>query len=143
MKALLPVSLLTLWMASPAFAECTAPSFDFTIPDGSKATRDDMVAAQHSIKDSDAALKVFADCLKTEQDAKIAAGGDGMKDAEKIKISNEYALRQNAVVEKLQKLADEFNVALRAYKARMTPAAWTPAPGSAPAQPPAQPPAHN
>jgi hypothetical protein len=132
MKALLPVSLLAAWMVSPAFADCAAPNFDFTVPDGSKATREEMLAAQHSIRDGDAALKSFADCLKTEQDARIAAGGDGMKDEEKVKISNEYATRQNAEVEKLQKLADEFNVALRAYKARQAPPAAAPAP----AQPP-------
>ena len=127
MKALLPVSLLTFWMASPAFADCTEPSFDFTIPDGSKATREEMLTAQHSIREGDAALKTFADCLKTEQDGKIAAGGDAMKDADKVKISNEYAIRQNAQVEKLQKLADDFNAALRAYKARQAPPATTPA----------------
>ena len=140
MKALLPLSLLTVWLATPAFADCTTPNFEFTIPDGSKATRDEMLAAQHSIRDGDAALKTFADCLKTEQDAKIAAGGENMKDADKIKISNEYALRQNAQVEKLQKLADEFNVSLRAYKARQAPPAGTAPAGAAPA--PTPPPAN-
>ena len=131
MKALLPVSLLTLWMASPAFADCTVPNFDFAIPDGTKATREEMLTAQHSIREGDTALKAFADCLKAEQDAKIAAGGDGMKDADKVKISNEYATRQNTQVEKLQKLADAFNVALRAYKAQQAPPAPAPAPAPA------------
>ena len=53
--------------------------------------------------------------------------GTDMKDEERVKISTEYASRQNAEVEKLQKLADKFNVEVRAFKAKQPPAA-APAP---------------
>ena len=41
-----------------------------------------------------------------------------MKDEERVKISTDYANRQNVEVEKLQKLADKFNVEVRAFKAK-------------------------
>ena len=59
-----------------------------------------------------------------------------MKDDQKIKIATEYTDRQNEVADKLQKIADQFNVEVRAYKAKMAAAAAaTPAPAAQPAKP--------
>jgi hypothetical protein len=121
MNALLSLSLVAALAAAPIYADCPPPNDAIKIPDGATATKDQMLAAQHAIKDADAAIAAFADCLRDEQDAKIAAGGDKMKDAEKLKISAEYVNRQNVEVEKLQKLADQFNVELHAYKAKVAP----------------------
>jgi hypothetical protein len=123
MKVLLPLSLVAALAVAPVYADCTPPTIAVKIPDGASATKEDMLAAQHAIKDGDAAIAAFADCLRTEQDAKIAAGGDKLTDADKLKISADYVNRQNAEVEKLQKLADQFNVELRAYKAKLAPPA--------------------
>ncbi len=137
MKFLLPVALLAAVAAAPAFAECVAPTISINIPDGTKAAIADMLAASHAIKDANAAVEQFDDCLKAEMDAKIAAGGDSMKDEQKIKISTEYADRQNEMADKLQKLADQFNVEVRAYKAKAaaTAAAAPAAPAAEPAKP--------
>ena len=127
MNVLLPLSLVAALAAAPAFATCTAPANEVKIPDGSKATMDDMLAAKHAIQENNAAVETYTQCLKTEQDAKIAAGGTDMKDEERVKISTEYANRQNAEVEKLQKLADKFNVEVRAFKAKQPPPEAPPA----------------
>jgi hypothetical protein len=121
MKVLLPLSLIAALAAAPIYADCTAPNNAVKIPDGATATKDEMLAAQHAIKENDAAIATYSDCLRAEQDAKIAAGGDKLTDADKLKISTEYVNRQNVEVEKLQKLADQFNVALRAFKAKQPP----------------------
>jgi hypothetical protein len=126
MKVLLPLSLIAALAAAPVYADCMPPNNDVKIPDGSAATKEEMLAAQHAIKDADAAIATFSDCLRAEQDAKIAAGGDKLTDADKLKISTEYVNRQNVEVEKLQKLADEFNVSLRAFKAKQAPPAPPP-----------------
>ena len=127
MKVLLPLSLVAALVAAPAFADCTAPTSNVKIPDGSKATMDEMLAAKHGIQEANNAVEAYTTCLKAEQDAKIAAGGTDMKDEERVKISTEYANRQNAEVEKLQKLADKFNVEVRAFKAKQPPPAAAPA----------------
>ncbi len=121
MNALLPLSLVAALAAAPIYADCTAPNTDVKIPDGATATKDEMMVARHAVNDVDAAFAAFADCLKNDRDAKIAAGGDKMTDADKQKISAEYDSRQNAAVDKLQKLADQFNVEVRAYKAKQAP----------------------
>lgn len=134
MKALLPALLVAVAAASAAYADCTPPTIDAKIPDGNTATMDEMLAAKRAISTSNAAVETYTACLQAEQAAKIAAGGTDMKDDQKVKISTEYMNRQNAEVEKLQKLADQFNVEVRNYKAKH--AAETAAP-AAPAAPPA------
>ena len=138
MKVLLPLTLAAAVVAAPALADCTAPTIAIVVPDGSKATMEQMLATQHAIRDTDAAVQQFSDCLKAEQDARIAAGGDKMKDEEKVKISTEYVNRQNAVADQLQKIADQFNVEVRAYKAKAAAAAASSAP-AAPAAPASKP----
>lgn len=127
MKVLLPLTLAAAVVAAPAIADCTAPTIAIVVPDGNTATMEQMLAAQHAIRDTDAAVQKFADCLKTEQDAKIAAGGDKMKDEDKVKISAGYVNRQNVVADQLQKIADQFNVEVRAYKAKAAAASTAPA----------------
>ena len=121
MKFLLPLSLAATLLAGPALADCVAPAEDVKIPDGNTATMDEMLTAKRAIKANDDAVKSYADCLKGELDAKIAAGGDKMKDEDKQKINVDYANRQNAAVDKLQKLGDKFNAEVRAYKAAHPP----------------------
>jgi hypothetical protein len=118
MKVLLPLSLVAALVASPVFAECVVPQNEVKIPNGSKATMDEMLATKHAIQEANTSVEAYAACIKAEQDAKIAAGGPDMKDEEKVKISTAYAARQNEQVEKLQALADRFNVEVRAFKAK-------------------------
>ena len=124
MKVLLPLSLIAALITAPVFAaDCGVPNGEVEIPDGAKASKEEMLVASHALKDANAAVIAYGDCLKLEQDAKFAAGGEQMKDEEKVKISTAYADLQNTQVEKLQKLADRFNAELRAFKAKQPPPA--------------------
>lgn len=115
---LLPLTLAAAAIATPAFADCTAPVINVTVPEGAKATKQDLVATQKTLKELNAAVSDFTTCLQSERDAKIAAGGDTMSDATRQKISAEYNTRTNAAIDKLQKVADKFNLEVRAFKAK-------------------------
>jgi hypothetical protein len=125
MKVLLPLSLVAALATAPAFADCTAPINDVKIPNGNKATMNEMIAAKHAIQENNTAVETYTQCLKAEQDAKIAAIGPDITDEQKVKIASEYVNRQNAEVEKLQSLADRFNVEVRAFKAKQATAQAT------------------
>jgi hypothetical protein len=112
MKLMLTFSLFAALAAGPVFADCAIPEDAVQIPDGTSATREEMVAAQKQVVAYDAAVKAYSECLQEEQDAKIAAGGD------KAKIQAQYSKLNNAEVEKVQQLADKFNAELKAYKAK-------------------------
>jgi hypothetical protein len=119
MKVLLPLTMIAALSSSLAFADCAPPAdVKINMPNGSKATKDEMVATKKAINAYDAAIKTYGECLKTEQDAAIAAGGDKMTDEQRDKIEARYAEMTNAQVEKVQKIADKFNAELRAWKAK-------------------------
>jgi len=85
--------------AQQAFAACSAPQGDAAaqIPDGTSATRDQMVAAQKAVKAYDTAVRQYTQCLEQ-------AGDSGAQ--------------QNQAVTKDQQLADRFNTQLHAYEAK-------------------------
>jgi hypothetical protein len=118
MKALLALSIVATLLAGQAFAACQAPANSVKVPNGSKASKDEMLATQRAVKDYDAAVKTYADCLKSEQEEKLQAGGASLSEEQKQKINMEYAKRQNEEVDKLEKLAAKFNLELKAYKAK-------------------------
>jgi len=108
--AALLMSLLALPLS--ARADCSAPAGLVQIPNGTTATRDQMVAAQRAVKSYDTAVKAYGDCLQHELDANLASGGN------KQQLEAEYDRLNNAEVDKLQRLAGKFNDELRAFKAR-------------------------
>src|SRR5579859_7391803 len=112
MKILLSVAALAALSAGPALADCSVPDNNVQIPDGTTATKAEMVAAQKAVQAYDGAVKTYTDCLQQEQQQKIDAGGD------KVKLQKQYAELNNAQVEKVQQLADKFNTELKAYKAK-------------------------
>jgi uncharacterized protein YdaT len=114
MKILLSVAALAALSAGPAFADCSVPDNNVQIPDGSTATKAEMIAAQKAVQAYDGAVKTYTDCLQQEQQQKIEAGGD------KAKLQKQYAELNNVQVEKVQQLADKFNTELKAYKAKNT-----------------------
>jgi hypothetical protein len=120
MKSLfLPLALVAATVvAAPAFADCTAPTFSLSVPNGAKATKDEMLAAQRTIKEYNVAVTDFTACIQNEKDAKIAAGGDKMSDADRQRVAAEYNTRANAAVDRLQKLADKFNTERKAFLAK-------------------------
>lgn len=114
-KGILIASVVVALTAGPvcAFADCTPPDASaIAIPDGAKASRDQMIAAQRAVKGSDTAVKAYGDCLQQQLDAQVAAGGDKQHMAVVCDKMN------NTEVDELQKLADKFNEELRAFKAR-------------------------
>ena len=116
MKGLFIIALTAL-VAGPVYAGCAAPSNAVTIPDGSKATLDELLAAKKAVKDYNAAVEAFNSCLDLEQDAAVAARGNNITAEERKQINNDYAERSNAEVTRLQAVADQLNTQIRAYKA--------------------------
>lgn len=119
MRRTATISLLLAALATTgaAFADCTAPDTKVYIPSGATATKDEMVTAQTAVKNLNAAVVAYSDCLKQEEDAKVADGAD------KAKTHAAYAKLNNDQVAKLQQIASKFNEELHAYLAKNSPPA--------------------
>jgi hypothetical protein len=117
MKRVLMASLLVVgaaWQvqvqAAIDLSACTIPKLP-TIPDGSKATEDEMITASGAIKaylaDNDKALK----CMEA---AKAAAGEEPLAEEQ----SAQYTMLYNGMVDAAHGVGDGWNTAVKAYKAQ-------------------------
>ena len=98
--------------ANQAVARCDYPTQLKDIPNGEVATKEEMTDAQKAIKTYLADMNEFLDCLAVENDAL----GDDEANADKRSV---VAARHNAAVDQMEQTGEEFNVAVRAYKARL------------------------
>lgn len=116
MKTLLSLALVAASLATgPAFAACSYPKAPESIPDGSTATLDQMLAAQRAVKAFDAAITAYQGCLESENNAALAANPDLTEDQKKERL-NILAQKQNAAVDDAQAQADRLNAQIRVYK---------------------------
>ena len=108
----LPLSFLSLCLclgAATAAAECTREAAP-AIPDGSTATLEDMQAAQQSMKAYIASGNAYMSCLEQEG---VAAGEADTEEAKAMRVAN-----HNATVDEQTAVAEAFNQAVKAFKAR-------------------------
>jgi hypothetical protein len=111
---LLTTALLTiaLLVAQPALAveRCSAPTGP-GIPDGVKAAEKDMIVAQKAVKAYMDTANAYLACL-TEAEGKLG------NDEEALMMKAAMIESHNQMVDNMEAVASQFNVALRAYKAK-------------------------
>lgn len=95
-------------LSGPAFAACPYPE-EVAVPDGSIATSEEMLDGQKSVKSYIAAMEDYLKCL----DAEEIAMGDAVTEEERAL----HVKRHNAAVDAMEKLANDFNEQIRAFRA--------------------------
>lgn len=111
LKTILASSVLLV--AAPAIA-CDYPAQP-EIPDGSSATKDQMIAASGEVKAYLAKVDEFLMCIEDEEKAAIAAAGDEMPQEEIQRRSEMLDKRFDAANEDKALLGEKFNLQVRAY----------------------------
>ena len=114
MKSIISLALLigSLGYAQFALSDCNYPKMNVDIPNGAKATMEDMVSAQTSFKTYNSDMDAYLDCLDNEL-SKISQDLEGYEDIKSLSDA-----KYNAAVEQLQEAAEEWNEAVRGYKAQ-------------------------
>jgi len=114
MKSIISLGLLigSLGYAQFALSDCNYPKMNMNIPNGATATMEDMVAAQTDFKAYNSDMDAYLACLD-DQLSKISEDLDIYPDIKKHNTS-----KYDAAVDVLTKAADEWNAAVRAYKAQ-------------------------
>jgi hypothetical protein len=120
MKAWIPLTLvLALGAAAAAHADCTYPRSPDKIPDGSTASKDEMVAAKNDVSRYNTEMNAYLDCIKLEiqaipKDPKMSKDDKAKADAQEKLLDQ----KNNAAVDQLQQVASQFNEQLRIWKAK-------------------------
>jgi len=111
MKLTAAVALLAI---TPAAFACDYPRKP-EIPVGSKASKDEMLNGQRSVKEYIAEMEAYLECIAKEEQETVAAMGEL---SEEEKVSREAALskKHNAAVDEMNLVAARFNEEVRSYK---------------------------
>jgi hypothetical protein len=92
MKKIVSIAVLMAAFAAPGYA-CDKPSAPGSIPDGKTAAMDEMMAAKKAVDSFKTAMEEYLSCEKS-------------------------SAKQDAAQKELVRIADEFNVQVRAFKAK-------------------------
>ena len=97
-------------------AECVSPKSPAAVPNGSTATKQEMIDGMTVFKKYQADMNNYLACLDSEAAEQVKAAGDN---ADQVKqINAMLAKKHNAAVDEETAHADKFNQQIRAYKAK-------------------------
>ena len=113
-NALLLVGALA---GSQTFAACDYPIAPGKFPDGTQATKEEMLTAKHAVEKYNADIETYLGCIQSEFDAKIAAQTDATAE-QKAEMARVQGQKHNAAVDEVTAVAARFNEQLRAWKAK-------------------------
>lgn len=120
--------LASAFAAAQANAGCDYPTKPGKMPDGTVASKDEMVAAKKLVVQYNTDMAAYLDCLDTEFNAEVAALPAATTEKAKAEVEKKKAdmqkkqdAKHDAAVNELTSVTDGFNEQLRAYKAKNNP----------------------
>jgi opacity protein-like surface antigen len=119
MKSLLTaVAIAAAALAPAAYADCTYPQAPSHLPDGNTATLAEMLAAEKVVQSYNEQMTAYLSCIKLERDSRVAQGGDKLTKQQKQELEAIEIQKNNAAVDQLHSVADQFNAQVKIFKAR-------------------------
>jgi hypothetical protein len=116
------------FIAASAITDCHLPPEPAAPPDGTSATRDQMLAAQRVMKAYDAATTAFTVCVDAATRA-VMTRYQNVAPAAELRAVSEFGTKMhNSAVDRDQVLADRFNRQLRTFLAGQHPQHQNPLP---------------
>lgn len=119
MKSICSAATAILFLGSAlTWAQCErseAPA----IPDGSKASEQEMIEGQQNLKQYMAATETFLGCIDQEEQARIeveAKASEPVSEEAKVENSAKHMSTYNEAVQEMEAKAAEFNAQLKAYR---------------------------
>ena len=114
MKSIISIVLLigSLGYAQLTLAKCDYPKMNFVIPNGATATMENMVAGQTNFKSYNADMEAYLACLDSEL-SKVSKNLDNYQG-----IQSNSDSKYNAAVDELVEAQNQWNEAVRAFKAQ-------------------------
>jgi hypothetical protein len=117
MKRFTCALLLAGGLAAHANAACDYPVAPGKFPDGSQASKDEMLAAKGQVVKYNEQMTAYLDCIKSEFDAKLATQTT-VTPEQKAEMERMQGQKETAAVEEVTAVTARFNEQLRAWKAK-------------------------
>lgn len=112
----LPVMAVMMLGAVAAEASCVAPEPPRTLPDGSRATYEDMLDAHRMVRAFDDDVRSFTLCLELE--LKDLVADQSLEGNMRNDLRELYARRNDAAVDEAEYVVERFNEQLRIFRER-------------------------
>jgi hypothetical protein len=109
------LSVVTIFAAPFALA-CDYPH-RAEIPDGTSASKEQMIDGQRGVKSYMGEMENYLSCIEAAEQETVAGGDDVDEDSKQQRIEM-FNKKYNAAVEEMNLVAEEFNVQVRAFKER-------------------------
>jgi hypothetical protein len=103
--------------AAQANAACDYPVAPGKFPDGTQATKEEMLAAKKLVVQYDADMTTYLNCIQAEFDAKVASLGK-ITPEQKSEMVRMQDQKQTAAIDEVKAVTERFNEQLRAWKAK-------------------------
>jgi hypothetical protein len=115
------LAIAALAFAAQASAACSYPKAPDQMPDGNKATKEEMIAGMKAMRAYNDLIKQYTDCLKEDHDAAVAKIDPSLDDAKKAKAKEEldkvWSQKNDAAVDDASGVTGRFNEQIRVYNA--------------------------
>lgn len=118
MKALISAAVIALAAAGNAYGACTYPQPPQRIPDGNTATLEEMQEAGKAVRQYNADINAYVDCLKLEHDQSVAKNSAQLTDEQKKEMERMQVQKHNAAIDELESVAARFNEQVKVFKAK-------------------------
>lgn len=119
MKSLLAAAAFAAAVLAPAaYADCAYPPAPTNLPDGNTATLKQMLAGMQQVSTYNKSMEAYLSCIKLERDSRVAAAGATLTKKQKAELDAIEAQKNNAAVDQLHAVADQFNTQVKIFKAR-------------------------
>lgn len=103
--------------AAQAHAACDYPVAPGKFPDGTVATKEEMLVAKKSVVKYNADMESYLTCINSEYEAKVGAQSK-VTPEQKSEMDRVQKQKQDAAVEEVTAVTERFNEQLRAWKAK-------------------------
>ncbi len=115
------LAFAALVVAAQASASCIYPKAPERIPDGTKATKEEMLAGMKTMRAYNDLVAKYTDCLKSDHDAAVAkidpALAADKKESQKTELDKVLQQKNDAAVDEAQTVTTRFNDQIKAFKA--------------------------
>ncbi len=119
MKSLFAAAAVAAALLGPAaYADCSYPPAPTDLPDGNSATLKEMLAGMQRVSSYNKEMTAYLSCIKLERDSRVAAAGATLTKQQKQELEAIEIQKNNAAVDQLHAVADQFNAQVKIFKAR-------------------------
>ncbi len=116
MKLSILVAAIAVAVAGgPVYAACSYPSSPEKLPDGTVATKEEMLAGKQVVQQYDKDMNAYLACLKLEYDTQLSADATTLTPEQKAELDKRHNQKHNAAVDELEAVAARFNEQIKAF----------------------------